>query len=318
MITIILYTFQRVTILLKIRIFCQKNDLKKKGGNLPSLPHSTNGAFPAGNVPFLYDLLSRPVNEHGTMGVSCHVGSGTPHNKTLNGTLTAVPDNYQVEIVFLCIVHYDIRRVAFSYDHLVINILKLGKILFCFSEVIVEFFWRSPQPLNLSPAEAMVHIPARGRMGKHVYESRFGLEAERHGTPIGKDFLRHFAHIHRYEYFSGHSSPSSCFFKFSNVSIRSSFKLYDILGSFFHFSRKQIGDMLSAIKIHHPEGEKILESLMLIFFFALLGHPGSFLQVVAQRSISGTPWWGKARSVCPECGHPLMEGSRTCLLLASS
>jgi leader peptidase (prepilin peptidase)/N-methyltransferase len=64
--------------------------------------------------------------------------------------------------------------------------------------------------------------------------------------------------------------------------------------------------MLSIVQTRHPEGEIMLESIMLIVFFALIGASlGSFLQVVAQRSISGTPWWGKARSVCPECGHTL-------------
>ena len=96
--------------------------------------------IPAENALFLYYLMPRPVNEHGTVSVSRHVGSGTPHNKPLDCALPAVSDNYQVEIMFLCIVHYDIRRVAFFYDHLVINILKIGKILLSFQEVVVELF----------------------------------------------------------------------------------------------------------------------------------------------------------------------------------
>lgn len=32
---------------------------------------------------------------------------------------------------------------------------------------------------------------------------------------------------------------------------------------------------------------------------------GSFLNVVAHRSIEGRPWWGKERSTCEACGHVL-------------
>ncbi|MDR1048677.1 MAG: prepilin peptidase [Synergistaceae bacterium] len=44
----------------------------------------------------------------------------------------------------------------------------------------------------------------------------------------------------------------------------------------------------------------------LVIFSALLGASlGSFLNVVAHRSVSGRPWWGKERSVCEACGKGL-------------
>lgn len=50
----------------------------------------------------------------------------------------------------------------------------------------------------------------------------------------------------------------------------------------------------------------ILDRCILVFFFALLGASfGSFLNVVAQRSICGVPWWGNARSKCSSCGKVL-------------
>jgi leader peptidase (prepilin peptidase)/N-methyltransferase len=43
-----------------------------------------------------------------------------------------------------------------------------------------------------------------------------------------------------------------------------------------------------------------------IVLSALLGASlGSFLNVVAQRSVKGQPWWGKERSVCESCGKEL-------------
>ena len=51
------------------------------------------------------------------------------------------------------------------------------------------------------------------------------------------------------------------------------------------------------------------EESALPFFVALaavLGAcMGSFLNVVAHRSIEGRPWWGKERSTCEACGHVL-------------
>jgi leader peptidase (prepilin peptidase)/N-methyltransferase len=41
-------------------------------------------------------------------------------------------------------------------------------------------------------------------------------------------------------------------------------------------------------------------------FSALLGASlGSFLNVVAHRSVKGQPWWGRERSVCESCGKEL-------------
>lgn len=46
--------------------------------------------------------------------------------------------------------------------------------------------------------------------------------------------------------------------------------------------------------------------LWIIVFFTILGASlGSFLNVVAGRTVSGAPWWGGARSKCPECGAVL-------------
>ena len=46
--------------------------------------------------------------------------------------------------------------------------------------------------------------------------------------------------------------------------------------------------------------------IMLIINSAILGAClGSFLNVVAHRSIQGRSWWGKERSVCESCGHVL-------------
>jgi leader peptidase (prepilin peptidase)/N-methyltransferase len=43
-----------------------------------------------------------------------------------------------------------------------------------------------------------------------------------------------------------------------------------------------------------------------IVFSALLGASlGSFLNVVAHRSVTKQPWWGKERSVCDSCGRKL-------------
>jgi leader peptidase (prepilin peptidase)/N-methyltransferase len=43
-----------------------------------------------------------------------------------------------------------------------------------------------------------------------------------------------------------------------------------------------------------------------IVFSAILGASlGSFLNVVAHRSVGGRPWWGKERSVCESCGKVL-------------
>ena len=47
-------------------------------------------------------------------------------------------------------------------------------------------------------------------------------------------------------------------------------------------------------------------SVVQIALSALLGASlGSFLNVVAHRSIKGRPWWGKERSVCETCGKEL-------------
>ena len=46
--------------------------------------------------------------------------------------------------------------------------------------------------------------------------------------------------------------------------------------------------------------------LWIIIFFSFLGASlGSFLNVVAARTIAGTAWWGDTRSKCPECGSTL-------------
>lgn len=45
---------------------------------------------------------------------------------------------------------------------------------------------------------------------------------------------------------------------------------------------------------------------MMLLTAALLGACfGSFLNVVAHRSVQGRPWWGSERSVCESCGHVL-------------
>ena len=45
---------------------------------------------------------------------------------------------------------------------------------------------------------------------------------------------------------------------------------------------------------------------MMLLTAALLGACfGSFLNVVAHRSVQGRPWWGRERSVCENCGHVL-------------
>jgi leader peptidase (prepilin peptidase)/N-methyltransferase len=47
-------------------------------------------------------------------------------------------------------------------------------------------------------------------------------------------------------------------------------------------------------------------AVFIIVVSALLGASlGSFLNVVALRSVKGRPWWGKARSVCESCGKEL-------------
>ncbi|GAB1486857.1 hypothetical protein MASR2M79_19080 [Aminivibrio sp.] len=49
-----------------------------------------------------------------------------------------------------------------------------------------------------------------------------------------------------------------------------------------------------------------MEKILTVLFFTLLGAAlGSFLNVVASRSVSGRPWWGKERSRCPSCGQGL-------------
>ena len=43
-----------------------------------------------------------------------------------------------------------------------------------------------------------------------------------------------------------------------------------------------------------------------VVIFAILGASfGSFLNVVAHRSIEGRPWWGRERSICETCKHEL-------------
>lgn len=43
-----------------------------------------------------------------------------------------------------------------------------------------------------------------------------------------------------------------------------------------------------------------------IIFIAIIGASmGSFLNVVAHRSIQGRSWWGNERSICESCGHVL-------------
>ncbi|MDR1623000.1 MAG: prepilin peptidase, partial [Synergistaceae bacterium] len=47
-------------------------------------------------------------------------------------------------------------------------------------------------------------------------------------------------------------------------------------------------------------------ALLQIVVSALLGAClGSFLNVVAHRSVKGRPWWGRERSVCESCGKEL-------------
>ncbi len=49
-----------------------------------------------------------------------------------------------------------------------------------------------------------------------------------------------------------------------------------------------------------------MEKFAAVLFFTILGAAlGSFFNVVAGRSVSGKPWWGKERSHCPSCGHML-------------
>jgi len=49
-----------------------------------------------------------------------------------------------------------------------------------------------------------------------------------------------------------------------------------------------------------------VNSWPVVLFFTLLGASlGSFLNVVAGRSVAGTPWWGGSRSQCPRCGAVL-------------
>lgn len=49
-----------------------------------------------------------------------------------------------------------------------------------------------------------------------------------------------------------------------------------------------------------------MDSWCVIFFFTFLGASlGSFLNVVAGRSVAGTSWWGGSRSHCPKCGMVL-------------
>ena len=47
-------------------------------------------------------------------------------------------------------------------------------------------------------------------------------------------------------------------------------------------------------------------TILLILFGFLFGSAlGSFLNVVALRTVTGTAWWGKERSRCPKCGATL-------------
>jgi leader peptidase (prepilin peptidase)/N-methyltransferase len=47
-------------------------------------------------------------------------------------------------------------------------------------------------------------------------------------------------------------------------------------------------------------------SILHVVISAMLGASlGSFLNVVAHRSVKGRPWWGKERSVCEACGKEL-------------
>lgn len=49
-----------------------------------------------------------------------------------------------------------------------------------------------------------------------------------------------------------------------------------------------------------------MDSWLVVLFFTLLGASlGSFLNVVAGRSVAGTSWWGGSRSKCPRCGAVL-------------
>ena len=49
-----------------------------------------------------------------------------------------------------------------------------------------------------------------------------------------------------------------------------------------------------------------MDSWLVVLFFTLLGAClGSFLNVVAGRSVAGTSWWGGSRSKCPRCGAVL-------------
>ncbi|MDR1732521.1 MAG: prepilin peptidase [Synergistaceae bacterium] len=46
--------------------------------------------------------------------------------------------------------------------------------------------------------------------------------------------------------------------------------------------------------------------VVFIAIFAVLGASlGSFFNVVAHRSVTGRPWWGKERSICESCGKEL-------------
>lgn len=49
-----------------------------------------------------------------------------------------------------------------------------------------------------------------------------------------------------------------------------------------------------------------IHSWLIILFFTLLGASlGSFLNVVASRSVAGEVWWGGSRSKCPHCAADL-------------
>lgn len=48
-----------------------------------------------------------------------------------------------------------------------------------------------------------------------------------------------------------------------------------------------------------------MDTIFIVFFSVLGASLGSFLNVVAARTVSGDPWWGGARSKCPKCGAPL-------------
>ncbi len=48
-----------------------------------------------------------------------------------------------------------------------------------------------------------------------------------------------------------------------------------------------------------------ISPLVLILSAILGGCMGSFLNVAAQRTVEGRPWWGRERSVCDSCGHVL-------------